>query len=155
MFLGSRARPERKPDNLIAIYELIVRTMWDLNISQTYGPPRPVTGTSLLLFPVWRCPQDPRKGREGALNHGRCEGMVSRVFFCAPLPHFLQLLYITKSTPNLAHFSLEDDGSTPLRNVALLLQDYMLESLPHFSPGGSGSLCIKFACIMQPLPNIV
>jgi hypothetical protein len=29
MFLGSKARPERKADNLTAIYEPIVLTMWD------------------------------------------------------------------------------------------------------------------------------
>jgi hypothetical protein len=37
MFLGSRARPERKADKRIAIYEPIASTMWDPNILQTYG----------------------------------------------------------------------------------------------------------------------
>jgi hypothetical protein len=46
MFLGSRARPVRKADNLTAICEPIVYTMWDLNISR---PPRPITGIALLV----------------------------------------------------------------------------------------------------------
>jgi hypothetical protein len=50
MFLGSKVRPERKADNLTAIYEPIARQCGILNISQPYRPPKPVTGTALLYF---------------------------------------------------------------------------------------------------------
>jgi hypothetical protein len=46
MFLGSRARPVRKTDNLMPICELC----GILNISQSYRPPRPLTVTALLLL---------------------------------------------------------------------------------------------------------
>jgi hypothetical protein len=41
MFLGSEVRLVRDADNLTAIYEPIVLT-------QSYSPPRPVTGIALL-----------------------------------------------------------------------------------------------------------
>jgi hypothetical protein len=43
----NKGRPARKADNLIAIYELS-RKCGNNNISQPYGPPRPVTGIPLL-----------------------------------------------------------------------------------------------------------
>jgi hypothetical protein len=45
MFLGSRARPVCKADNLIAIYEATIWTMW--NISR---PPRPLKEIVLLFL---------------------------------------------------------------------------------------------------------
>jgi hypothetical protein len=45
MFLGSRARPVRKADNLTAICEPIV-----YNISQPYRPPLPVTEIAFTLL---------------------------------------------------------------------------------------------------------
>jgi hypothetical protein len=44
MFLGSRARPVRKADNLTGICEPIV-----YNMSQPYRPPRPVAGISVCV----------------------------------------------------------------------------------------------------------
>jgi hypothetical protein len=44
----SKERPARKVENLTAICEPIVCTVWDLDISQPCEPPWPVTGISLL-----------------------------------------------------------------------------------------------------------
>jgi hypothetical protein len=40
---GGKGRPIRKADNLTAIYEPLSRKCGSLDVSQTYGPPRPVT----------------------------------------------------------------------------------------------------------------
>jgi hypothetical protein len=47
MFLGSKARSVCKADNHAAICKPIVKTLWILNISQPYSPPRPVRGIAL------------------------------------------------------------------------------------------------------------
>jgi hypothetical protein len=52
MFLGSRALPARKADNLTAIYEPISRQSVILDIPQSYRPPRPLTGIALLFVTV-------------------------------------------------------------------------------------------------------
>jgi hypothetical protein len=50
IFLGSRARPVRKADNLTAVCGPILDFVRILNISHTYGTPRPITGTALLFY---------------------------------------------------------------------------------------------------------
>jgi hypothetical protein len=49
MFLGSRALPVPRVDNVTAICEPILYKMWDPQ-PQPYGPPWPVTGIALLYF---------------------------------------------------------------------------------------------------------
>jgi hypothetical protein len=46
----SKGRSARKADNLTTICEPIVRKCGSLNISQPYGPPRPVAGIALPSF---------------------------------------------------------------------------------------------------------
>jgi hypothetical protein len=51
-FVGCKERPARKAENLTAICEPIIYKMWDPDVSQPCGPPRPVTGIALPLFSV-------------------------------------------------------------------------------------------------------
>jgi hypothetical protein len=48
MFLGSRAQPVLKDDNLTAICEPFSRQCGNLSFPQPYIPPRLVTGIALL-----------------------------------------------------------------------------------------------------------
>jgi hypothetical protein len=50
MFLGSRARPVGRADNITAICEPIVQKCAILNILQRYRPPRPVTGIAFYYL---------------------------------------------------------------------------------------------------------
>jgi hypothetical protein len=50
MFLGSKARPVRRADNLTAVCEPIVYTMWDPYILQPYRPQRLLWGYLYLPF---------------------------------------------------------------------------------------------------------
>jgi hypothetical protein len=47
---GFKALPARKADNLAAICQPVVQTMWTLDVSQSYGHPRPVSGIVLYAF---------------------------------------------------------------------------------------------------------
>jgi hypothetical protein len=49
MFLGSKARPVCRAENLTATCEPIVYTIWD---PQHLTPPRPGTGTAFPLLPL-------------------------------------------------------------------------------------------------------
>jgi hypothetical protein len=44
---GGNGRPASKADNLTAICEPTVHKMWELDLSQPYGPPWPDTGAAL------------------------------------------------------------------------------------------------------------
>jgi hypothetical protein len=48
MCLVSRARPVHEADNLAAVYEPIVETVWDPQYFRLKYFPRPVMGTALL-----------------------------------------------------------------------------------------------------------
>jgi hypothetical protein len=47
---GGKGRPGRKADNLTAICEMVVKKCGNLDVSQTYGPPRLVKGIALPLI---------------------------------------------------------------------------------------------------------
>jgi hypothetical protein len=44
MFLGSEVQLVHRANKLATIFELIVYTIWDPNISEPYRPPWPVMG---------------------------------------------------------------------------------------------------------------
>jgi hypothetical protein len=76
MFMGNRAQLARRTDNLTAIYDPIVWTMWD----PQHRPPWPVTETASLslLFPP-----DRRIARHNGMTRNKCvrpmlEGDVER-----------------------------------------------------------------------------
>jgi hypothetical protein len=50
MFLGSKVRPVHRAENFATICVPIVYTIFFINISQPYRPPRLVTGIALLLL---------------------------------------------------------------------------------------------------------
>jgi hypothetical protein len=49
---GGKGLPARKADNLTASFEPIVRRCGSLDVSEPYGPPRPVTGIALPFYPM-------------------------------------------------------------------------------------------------------
>jgi hypothetical protein len=99
IFLGSKAGPVRRADNLTSVSRLS-RQCGILNISQPYRPPRPVTGIALpystlphstLFYPI--VPYS-------TLPH-------STLPYSTPLsPFYPTLLYATLPCPNLPHPTL-------------------------------------------------
>jgi hypothetical protein len=50
MFVGSKARPVLKDDNLATVCEPIVYTMWDPRHLKLYRTPRPATGIAFTYI---------------------------------------------------------------------------------------------------------